>query len=131
MKQTPVQQCCKRCGRGSHPQQSFPAPNVVCFHCNRRGHYSSQCLSNTVAKPTRNLSELTAQPDDPYPDRYLNRVESISEEAWIITIEINGQPVSVKVDTGAEVTALSDSTWNFLNITAPLEKVEIALFGAN
>ena len=130
VKQTPVQQGCKRCGRGSHPRQSCPARDV-CFHCNSRGHYSSQCLSNTVAEPTRNLSELTAQPDDPYPDRYLNTVESISEEAWIISIEINGQPVSVKVDTEAEVTALSDSTWNSLNITAPLEKVEIALFKAD
>ena len=64
-----------------------------------------------------------------YPDRYLNTIESARKETWIITININGQPVSVKADTGAEVTALSDLTWNPLNIATPLEKAQIALFG--
>ena len=75
---------------------------------------------------------MTTQSDDPYPetfDRYLNTVESVRAETWIITIEINSQLVLVKVDTGAEVTALSDLTWKSLNIVTPLEKAEIALFG--
>ena len=33
------------------------------------------------------------------------------------------------VDTGAEVTAISDSTWNSLNITKPLEETGISLYG--
>ena len=125
-------QVCRRCGKGSHPWQSCPARDMVCFRCNRRGHYSSQCLSNTVAEVAKNLSELATQSDNPQPDtfdRYLNTVESTRAETWIITVEINGQPVSVKVDTGAEVTALSDLAWNSLDIITPLEKAEIALFG--
>ena len=125
-------QVCRRCGKGSHPRQSCPARDMVCFRCNRRGHYSSQCLSNTVAKVAKNLSELATQSDNPQPetfDRYLNTVESTRAETWIITVEINGQPVSVKVDTRTEVTALSDLAWNSLDIITPLEKAEIALFG--
>ena len=89
-------------------------------------------MSNTVAEVAKNLSELATQSDNPQPetfDRYLNTVESTRAETWIITVEINGQPVSVKVDTGAEVTALSDLAWNSLDIITPLEKAEIALFG--
>jgi len=33
------------------------------------------------------------------------------------------------VDTGAEVTALSDSTWKSLGITTPLKSVGLPLFG--
>ena len=70
VKQTPKHQVCKRCGKGSLPWQSCLARDMVCFCCNRRGHYSSQCLSNTVAEVARNLSELTAQSDDPYPETF-------------------------------------------------------------
>ena len=40
---------CRRCGGGTHPRHLCPAKEATCFRCNRRGHYSSQCLSNTVA----------------------------------------------------------------------------------
>ena len=43
---------CRRCGKGSHPQQSCPARDITCFQCNRRGHYSTQCQSTTVAELT-------------------------------------------------------------------------------
>ena len=33
------------------------------------------------------------------------------------------------MDTGAEVMALSETIWNSLYISVPLEKVEISLFG--
>ena len=69
MRQTPVHQDCKRCGRGSHTRQSSPARDVLCFHCNRRAHYSNQCLSNTVAELTQDVSELTVQSDKLYPDK--------------------------------------------------------------
>jgi len=49
---------CRRCGSGSHPRQSCPARDATCFRCNRRGHFSSQCLSNTVAM-------ITIQPEQP------------------------------------------------------------------
>ena len=32
---------CRRCGKGSHPRQTWPARDVTCFRCNRRGHYST------------------------------------------------------------------------------------------
>ena len=49
----------RRCGRGSHSRQTCPAQDTTCFCCNRKDHYSSQCLSTTAAEPKWNLSELT------------------------------------------------------------------------
>ena len=59
----PPPSSCRRCGRGAHPRQSCPAKDAICFRCNRRGHYSSQCLSNTVAmistEPGQLLTDTT------------------------------------------------------------------------
>jgi len=48
---------------------------------------------------------------------------------WAIQIHIQGKPVFVKVDTGAEVTTISDSTWKSLNLTNPLEEKGLSLYG--
>ena len=53
----PLVENCRRCGKGPHPRQSCPAKNVMCYCCNRKGHYSAQCLSNTVAPQTMNVHE--------------------------------------------------------------------------
>ena len=48
---------------------------------------------------------------------------------WAITIQMQGKPIVVKVDTGAEVTAISDTTWKSLNIAKPLKETEVSLYG--
>jgi len=54
-------QNCRRCGKSSHPRQSCPVKGILCYRCNRKGHYSSQCLSNTVAPQPRGVHELSRQ----------------------------------------------------------------------
>ena len=48
---------------------------------------------------------------------------------WAITIQIQGKPTVVKVDTSAEVTAISDSTWKSMDIVMLLEETEVSLYG--
>ena len=48
---------------------------------------------------------------------------------WAITIQMQVKPIVVKVDTGAEVTAISDATWKSLNIAKPLEETGVSLYG--
>ena len=50
---------------------------------------------------------------------------------WAITIQMQGKPIVVKVDTGAEVTVISDSTctWKTLNFAKPLEETGVSLYG--
>ena len=50
---------CRRWSRGAHPRQSCPAKDVLCYRCNKRGHYSSQCLSNTIDAVSTTLPEQT------------------------------------------------------------------------
>ena len=105
---------------------------MVCYRCNRKGHYSAQCLSNTVAPQTRDVHEVSSQSNHPRsetPDMYLDMVEGNKKNMWAITIQMQGKPIVVKVDTGAEVTAISDTTWKSLNIAKPLKETEVSLYG--
>jgi len=106
-------QNCRRCGKISHPRQLCPAKDVLCYRCNRKGHYGSQCLSITVAPQPKGVHELSRQleqSESETSDRYLDTVVGNKKNMWSITIRLQGKPIVVKVDTGAGVTAISDST---------------------
>ena len=40
---------CSRCGKAPHARHLCPAKDAECYTCKRKGHYSSQCFSKTVA----------------------------------------------------------------------------------
>ena len=48
----------KHCGKGHPHGQGCPAGNASCFKFNRRGHYSSQCLSKSVGAASLAESRL-------------------------------------------------------------------------
>ena len=60
---------------------------------------------------------------------YLNTVESTKENIWEIQVGIGNTVIPLKVDTGAEVTVLSDTTWKILNLSETLRKPGTSLCG--
>ena len=82
------------------------------------------------------LQELTV--DDPsdcdlYSDTvYLSAVGGDSEKQWCVKVLVDKDPVTFKVDTGAEVTAMSDVTFHSLTNPLPqLKKSTQTLRGPN
>ena len=72
-----------------------------------KGHFSSQCFTETVTvvgelPPTTDLDDM----DDV---AYLSTIDSDQGNAWTCHINVNGHDVSFKIDTGAEVTVISDN----------------------
>ena len=107
---------CRRCGTGAHPRQSCPAKEATCFRCNRRGHFSSQCLSNTIAMISVTTEQPLNEQVQQYEDlKYLDTVENTNGNMWELQVRIGQNSIKFKVDTGAEVTVLSEATWNSLN----------------
>ena len=106
---------CKRCGKDHKPNDKCPARNATCFKCNRKGHFSAQCLSKTAT-----TSELTVE-------TFLGVVSS-NEESWVCVLKLENREMSFKLDTGAEVTAISEGAFKELqNIT--LQSPSKILFG--
>ena len=121
---------CRRCGTGAHPRQSCPAKEATCFRCNRHGNFSSQCLSNTIATISvtteRPLNEQVQQYEDV---KYLDTVENTNGNMWELQVRIGQNSIKFKVDTGAEVTVLSEATWNSLNQIELLQPPDTTLCG--
>ena len=102
---------CRRCGSGAHPRQSCPTRDATWFRCNRRGHFSSQCLSNTVAMITIQPEQpLVSQPQLEQEIKFLDTVENGQHNFWEVQLSIGDKTVKFKVDTGAEVTVIAEAT---------------------
>ena len=115
---------CRRCGSGTHPRHLCPAMEATCFKCNRRGHYSSQCLSTTVAT-------ISVAPPQPQEEdiKFLDTIEGAQENIWEIKVLVEDKLIIFKVDTGAEVTVISEQAWKSLQSDKPLQNPNTFLCG--
>ena len=95
---------CFRCGRSPHPRAECPASQAVCHKCKKKGHFSSVCQSKSVGT-------VEEEPDT----CYLNTVYTVGEKSWTSHVKINGQMKPFKLDTGAEVTAISPETFQSIH----------------
>ena len=123
---------CSRCGGHPHPLDKCPAREAVCYRCQKRGHYSARCFSNSVPKIAGVATDVVeAAEDEPEPTAYLD-VGAVNTESrgnsWTTTIRINKADLTFKLDTGAEVTAISDQTHHLLGKPA-LRKPSKVLYG--
>ena len=112
---------CTRCGKGPHSRGACPAKEAICHKCKKKGHYSAQCFSKGVA-------EVSSQPTSNLDITYLNTIGSGSHASWKATIKVNNQMMTFKLDTGAEVTTLTEPA--FLQVRdVPLQAPTKALHG--
>ena len=110
---------CTRCGTGSHPRDKCPAKEVTCHRCKKKGHYSSQCFAKKISEVTTESVLDTA---------FLDTVTDEHSSAWFATVKLNERETKFKLDTGAEVTAISEET--YLSIQRPqLSASEKVLYG--
>ena len=112
---------CTRCGGHKHSATDrCPARGAICHRCNRRGHYQSQCFSKTVASCTTSEYSLDTA--------FLGSMNTKHEMSWTTTLLIRGKEINFKLDTGAEVTAISEKTYQSLT-GIQLQKASKILYG--
>ena len=101
---------CTRCGRRKHRAgERCPALGVTYNRCNRKDHFRAQCLSKTVA------TMETSNDDPAFLDAaFLGMVHTRASTVWTSSVKLGGKQIQFKLDTGAEVTAISDSTYQTL-----------------
>ena len=112
---------CTRCGQTKHkPGDRCPAKQAVCRKCNKKGHYAACCFSKTVA-----ASAHEVEAEDP---AFLGTLTNNSNTSWSSTLRIAGKRIQFKLDTGAEVTAISETTYHKLG-KIPIQKPSRSLQG--
>ncbi|XP_033730104.1 uncharacterized protein K02A2.6-like [Pecten maximus] len=107
---------CQRCGF-KHRKDKCPAFNATCRKCSKKGHFEKKCRTT--------LSEIEQYKDDGY--QFLGSIDD-SSKPWTVSLCMDGLPVEFKIDTGADVTAIPEVTFNKLK-GLELEKTSKLLQG--
>ena len=105
---------CSRCGQSpSHDYQHCPAKDATCHKCNRKGHYQKTCWSASKVGEVYKESKF-----DGTGNAFLGAVRGVREDRqdpWAVKVQLNGSPVIFHIDTGAEVTVISEQLHRKLN----------------
>uniref|UniRef100_A0A1X7U2M8 CCHC-type domain-containing protein n=1 Tax=Amphimedon queenslandica TaxID=400682 RepID=A0A1X7U2M8_AMPQE len=116
-KKPPQQSKCSRCGLSpNHEFKSCPARDSVCRGCNKRGHYQRVCKSAKVSDIHKE-----SEKDDGI---FLGLVTETQSKPWTVEVQVNGSNIEFCIDTGAEVTAVSERIHRLIGSPAlqPLDK---------
>ena len=113
---------CSRCGREHGANGRCPAQNAVCFGCKRKGHFRSMCRSNSISEMTPDTEEAESCEGAVY----LGTIEGERQPSWLVNICVGSSELTFKLDTGAEVTAISENAFRELKgvqYEAPAKKL--------
>ena len=105
-------------GNKFHAREQCPAQNVTCFACQKVGH---KC---TVSVPSVKNGSCGGR--IPLDSAFLG---PLGQTSWTVDIAVNEVFLTFKVDTGAEVTAISEQAYRTLG-RIRMEKTSKTLFGS-
>ena len=104
---------CYRCGR-KHNQQTYQFKSETYHFCNKCGHIAKVCKSKKrqlpLSKPTHQVKQ---DPPDSVPSEYdLFTVPGQQSKPFQVEVSVEGNPLTMEVDTGAAVSIISNKTLN-------------------
>lgn len=118
---------CSGCG-SNHWRSECPFKDAICFGCEKKGHLKKFCF-NSRSKEKQNTkirsqNYVSLGPSEPartppkvstssYEDYiFNNHCSSPSSKPIYISVELNGKPVQMEVDTGASRSIISRANFN-------------------
>ena len=93
---------CGWCGGDRHSRAKCPAKDEICHNCKVKDHFSAVCRN-------RNLSVVEEEYNST-DSAFLDTLSDDDKGVWNADLVMNGNKVTFKIDTGAEVTAISKET---------------------
>ena len=114
---------CWRCGK-QHHKPGFKTAR--CHNCGKVGHV---CRKAAEGRPPRAVKTVPGQQESSEQSP-LNQIQSLAErrsQPIIVEVELDGQPLSMELDTGAAVTLISSKTDRTLFPDKPLQQSTAAL----
>ena len=123
---------CSRCN-GDHQQSDrCPATGQTCNYCKKKGHFRAACLK---LKGKKNASEVTTgepEKDDDVVGNFWfesDMIEIIKENntAWYHTLKVNDRDVKFKLDSGSDLTLITEECYKKFAPKPRLEPVKCKL----
>ena len=99
--------------------------------CPARGKRSSKChKSGHFAVVCRSVREVTSNSEGNNREFFLGAVNSCDEfeEPWSVVLHVNKKPIKLKIDTDADISVMSVSTYEVLSQRHKLKSSNAMLF---
>ena len=110
---------CWRCGRSNHTAWNCYFKDSECRKCHKRGHVERACKSKGAT--AKHVAEDAASTDSDEDGEafeqygiYRTEKKNIKSSPWLIELQLDTQPVTMEIDTGASMTILSSQTYRKL-----------------
>lgn len=98
---------CQRCGnRQFHPREKCPAKGAKCYKCSNIGHFAKSCRTGKTVESVNVNSDS---------EGFLGTVNTVGDRPWTTKLFIRKKEIDFKIDTGADVTVISDSDLKGIN----------------
>ena len=115
---------CKFCGT-SHKPRACPAYGKTCNWCKKVGHFESECFSK---KKNVNAIAESHPDEDEAKQNFCYSVESNGGQPdYSLTATVDGKPLTMKIDTGADVNVLSITKLRDLGLASKIENRNYSL----
>ena len=102
-------QKCTRCGQPAHAKKvPCPAKDQLCHRCDKKGHFKKMCRTKL---PSRNI-DATEEQNEFLGTIYVDTADANTTIPWVTPININMRVVNFKIDTGADVTVISEKEYD-------------------
>ena len=105
---------CSYCGKTPlHARKYCEERDATCRICGKMGHFQSVCCSSTPCVRdihTTDLAYVNMSHEYDKEDGFLGVVtsETSPQNPWVVTVELNKVPVEFHINTGAEVTVITE-----------------------
>ena len=111
---------CSRCNGQHGNARPCPAKDKRCRKCNKLGNFEAVCQSKSL-KEVNVTSDCTEEysEDAFFVGAVMEATTDVieqpgSENEWLVELHVNGSPVEFKIDTGADITVMSQTAFNRL-----------------
>ena len=125
---------CYRCGRHGHAPTRCRFRSFKCHQCGRIGHIKAVCRSSSqgekASSQTRARRDVKKLEEASKENEYVQKSEEAAEEIeytlfnlyahidsqspYLVTLQVDGVPLQMEIDTGSSLSLISESTFRQL-----------------
>ena len=120
-------QSCTRCNKKHNKNAKCPAMGKRCRLCNKPNHFEVCCRTKAVQEVVHSRNDTSYVDDDRF---FLGSITSCDDDvkAWNITLSIFKLDIAFKIDTGADISIISQATYNKFQKKPKLETSSAQLY---
>ena len=130
---------CYRCGRNNHTANECKFREATCHNCGKVGHIAPACRSpkksvksrrTPMSKPQTKWVEVEMEPTEQASsdeELALFTIGASASPPIEVKVHINDKPVVMELDTGADISIISESTYKSMFSTLSLQSFTLPL----